>query len=141
MKHRWLLLIVAALTCRAAVAAAQERRFALLVGNDRGGRDTRPLVYASSDARRLHDVLTTWGGVRPQDATLLLNRNADDVTAALARIEREVESVRARGARTSLLLMVDAFVGPRWRRLYESALGEGYRFLSFGDAMLLDRSG
>jgi S-adenosylmethionine:tRNA ribosyltransferase-isomerase len=42
--------------------------------------------------------------------------------------------------RTSLLLMVDAFVGPRWRRLYETALGEGYRFLSFGDAMLLDRS-
>jgi S-adenosylmethionine:tRNA ribosyltransferase-isomerase len=42
--------------------------------------------------------------------------------------------------RTSLLLMVDAFVGSRWRRLYETALGEGYRFLSFGDAMLLDRS-
>lgn len=41
--------------------------------------------------------------------------------------------------RTSLLLLVDAFVGPRWRALYESALAEGYRFLSFGDAMLLDR--
>ncbi len=41
--------------------------------------------------------------------------------------------------RTTLLLMIDAFVGPRWRRLYETALAEGYRFLSFGDAMLLDR--
>jgi len=41
--------------------------------------------------------------------------------------------------RTTLLLMIDAFVGPRWRRLYEAALLEGYRFLSFGDAMLLDR--
>lgn len=41
--------------------------------------------------------------------------------------------------RTSLLMLIEAFVGPRWRRLYESALGEGYRFLSFGDAMLLDR--
>lgn len=41
--------------------------------------------------------------------------------------------------RTTLLLMIDAFVGPRWRRLYESALSEQYRFLSFGDAMLLDR--
>jgi len=41
--------------------------------------------------------------------------------------------------RTTLLLMIDAFVGPRWRRLYETALVEHYRFLSFGDAMLLDR--
>jgi S-adenosylmethionine:tRNA ribosyltransferase-isomerase len=41
--------------------------------------------------------------------------------------------------RTTLLLMIDAFVGPRWRRLYETALADGYRFLSFGDAVLLDR--
>lgn len=41
--------------------------------------------------------------------------------------------------RTTLLLMVEAFVGPRWRRLYDTAIAEGYRFLSFGDAMLLDR--
>ena len=41
--------------------------------------------------------------------------------------------------RTTLLMMIDAFVGLRWRRLYETALTEGYRFLSFGDAMLLDR--
>jgi S-adenosylmethionine:tRNA ribosyltransferase-isomerase len=41
--------------------------------------------------------------------------------------------------RTTLLLMIDAFVGPRWRTLYATALAEGYRFLSFGDAMLLDR--
>ncbi|WP_419841681.1 tRNA preQ1(34) S-adenosylmethionine ribosyltransferase-isomerase QueA [Candidatus Poriferisodalis sp.] len=42
--------------------------------------------------------------------------------------------------RSSLLLLIDAFVGPRWRQLYETALAEGYRFLSFGDAMLLSRS-
>ena len=41
--------------------------------------------------------------------------------------------------RTTLLMMVDAFVGPRWRRLYATAMDRGYRFLSFGDAMLLDR--
>ena len=41
--------------------------------------------------------------------------------------------------RTTLLLMIDAFVGERWRRLYDTALAEDYRFLSFGDAMLLDR--
>ncbi|MGE0877578.1 MAG: tRNA preQ1(34) S-adenosylmethionine ribosyltransferase-isomerase QueA [Acidimicrobiia bacterium] len=41
--------------------------------------------------------------------------------------------------RTTLLLLVDAFMGPRWRDLYDTALAEGYRFLSFGDAMLLQR--
>jgi S-adenosylmethionine:tRNA ribosyltransferase-isomerase len=42
--------------------------------------------------------------------------------------------------RSSLLVLIDAFVGPRWRDLYGTALVAGYRFLSFGDAMLLDRS-
>ena len=42
--------------------------------------------------------------------------------------------------RSSLLLLIDAFIGPRWRDLYETALANGYRFLSFGDAMLLQRS-
>lgn len=41
--------------------------------------------------------------------------------------------------RTTLLMMIDAFVGDRWRRLYDAALAANYRFLSFGDAMLLDR--
>jgi S-adenosylmethionine:tRNA ribosyltransferase-isomerase len=42
--------------------------------------------------------------------------------------------------RTTLLLMVGAFVGERWRDLYEHAVRNDYRFLSFGDAMLLDRN-
>jgi S-adenosylmethionine:tRNA ribosyltransferase-isomerase len=42
--------------------------------------------------------------------------------------------------RTTLLMMIDAFVGPRWRGLYATALAAGYRFLSFGDATLLERS-
>lgn len=42
--------------------------------------------------------------------------------------------------KTTLLMMIDAFVGPRWRDLYAEALAGDYRFLSFGDAMLLTRS-
>ncbi len=41
--------------------------------------------------------------------------------------------------KSTLLVMIDAFVGSRWRGLYEEALSGDYRFLSFGDAMLLDR--
>lgn len=39
--------------------------------------------------------------------------------------------------RSTLLVMLEAFVGPRWRDLYALALAHGYRFLSFGDAMLV----
>ncbi len=42
--------------------------------------------------------------------------------------------------RTTLLMMIDAFIGPRWKELYATALASGYRFLSFGDAMLLERA-
>jgi S-adenosylmethionine:tRNA ribosyltransferase-isomerase len=41
--------------------------------------------------------------------------------------------------RSTLLVMLEAFAGPRWRELYAVALREGYRFLSFGDAMLVDK--
>jgi S-adenosylmethionine:tRNA ribosyltransferase-isomerase len=41
--------------------------------------------------------------------------------------------------RTTLLVMIDAFIGSRWREIYQTALDDEYRFLSFGDAMLLNR--
>lgn len=43
--------------------------------------------------------------------------------------------------RSTLLLLLESFAGPRWRSLYSQALAEGYRFLSFGDAMLIGRQG
>ena len=42
--------------------------------------------------------------------------------------------------KTSLLLMIESFIGPRWRDIYAEAISQQYRFLSFGDAMLLTRS-
>ena len=41
--------------------------------------------------------------------------------------------------RSTLLVLLAAFMGPCWRELYEIALQEGYRFLSFGDAMFCVR--
>ena len=35
--------------------------------------------------------------------------------------------------------MVEAFMGKAWKDLYHLALEEGYRFLSFGDAMFIER--
>lgn len=42
--------------------------------------------------------------------------------------------------KTSLLLMIESFIGTRWRDIYTEAISKQYRFLSFGDAMLLARS-
>lgn len=36
--------------------------------------------------------------------------------------------------KSTLLLLVSAFIGDEWRRLYNHALAGGYRFLSYGDA-------
>ena len=41
--------------------------------------------------------------------------------------------------RSSLLALVWAFMGEEWREAYRTAVEHGYRFLSFGDAMLAER--
>ena len=41
--------------------------------------------------------------------------------------------------KSTLLIMLDAFLGERWKSLYQEALDQNYRFLSFGDAMLVQR--
>lgn len=128
------------------------------------GLDTfRPI---STDDPRDHPIHTE--RYRVPEATLAACGEADRVVAVGTTVVRALESAAATGRlagrtdlfvhrgydwkvvdvmmtnfhlpRTTLLMMIDAFVGPRWRRLYETALAAGYRFLSFGDAMLLDRN-
>lgn len=38
---------------------------------------------------------------------------------------------------TTLMLLIAAFVGDSWKTIYESALSNSYRFLSYGDSSLL----
>jgi S-adenosylmethionine:tRNA ribosyltransferase-isomerase len=39
--------------------------------------------------------------------------------------------------KSTLLLLVSAFIGNDWRRAYDYALNHGFRFLSYGDSSLL----
>ena len=41
---------------------------------------------------------------------------------------------------STLVLLVAAFVGPDWKRIYQEAFENGYRFLSYGDSSLLWRN-
>jgi S-adenosylmethionine:tRNA ribosyltransferase-isomerase len=39
---------------------------------------------------------------------------------------------------STLLLLIAAFTGKDWRRIYDYALANGFRFLSYGDSSLLE---
>ena len=41
--------------------------------------------------------------------------------------------------RTTLIVMISTLLGERWRQVYEHAVASKYRFLSFGDSMLIER--
>jgi S-adenosylmethionine:tRNA ribosyltransferase-isomerase len=122
----------------------------------------RPIAAATVEEHEMHAER-----YRVPDATMVACERADRVVAIGTTSVRALESAAATGAlegsthlfihgdrpfavvdalltnfhqpRSSLLALVDAFVGPRWHALYDTALAEGYRFLSFGDAMFLRR--
>jgi hypothetical protein len=97
-------------------------RFAVIVGNDTGGADTRPLLYARADARKVHDILTRLGGVAAGDAQLLLDGSAQDLLAALALTEKRAADARAHGERTALVLYYSGHAKDGALRLGETRL-------------------
>jgi Caspase domain len=101
--------IACAIAVAIAVAAPEVRaeglhRFAVIVGNDTGGSDTRPLLYARADARKVYDILTRLGGVRADDAQLVLDGSAQDLLAAIDQTERRAADAKGHGERTALVL-------------------------------------
>lgn len=127
------------------------------------GLDTfRPITAATAEEHVIH---TERYSVPAE--TMAACAGADRVVAVGTTVVRALETAAARGAlsgrtdlyihgafpfrvvdvlvtnfhlpRSSLLLLVEAFCGPGWRQLYATALAEGYRFLSFGDAMVVAR--
>ena len=128
------------------------------------GLDTfRPIAVDDADLHTMHSER-----YRVPAETWARCREARRVVAVGTTVVRTLESVAAGGGlegrtdlyirgdypfgvvdvlltnfhlpRSSLLLLVDAFTRGRWRSFYETALTTGYRFLSFGDAMLVARA-
>ncbi len=128
------------------------------------GLDTfRPITAPTPDRHRMHSERYAVPA-----ATMAACASADRVVAIGTTVVRALESAAATGSlsgrtdlfihgryrfevvdvlvtnfhlpRSSLLLLVEAFCGPVWRDLYDTALAEGYRFLSFGDAMMVKRA-
>lgn len=123
----------------------------------------RPITASSIDDHHMHAERYR---VEPESWERI--RQAERVVAVGTTVVRTLESVGATGElaghtelfisrgfawqvvdtlltnfhvpRSSLLVMIDAFVGERWLELYQAALDSDYRFLSFGDAMLINRA-
>jgi hypothetical protein len=103
-------------------SAAGQRRFALIAGNDQGGLDTRPLRYATEDARKVHAVLTQLGGVASGDALLVLNQSSQDVWRSLATLEARIADARAHGDRAILIVYFSGHAKDGDLRLGDSRL-------------------
>ncbi len=98
-----LVLLVPLALLVASTAAHAERRFALVVGHNRGTADEERLQFADNDARRMADALRGVGDVRADDL-VLMTEDSDtplDVLAALDSLEEH-----ARGADDDAMLIV-----------------------------------
>ncbi len=99
----------------AGLASAQPgtgRRYALIVGENRGLSSDEALRFAEDDARRVRDVLTELGGVAPSDAWVLTGTsvNAGSVREALATVSAALRSAGDGGA-SRLIVYVSSHAG------------------------------
>jgi hypothetical protein len=97
-------------------------RFAVVAGNDAGGDDTRPLLYATADARKVHDILTRLGGVRTEDAALVLGGGMQDVLSALGKVAQQAGEAARRGEKTALFFYFSGHAKDGALRLGETRL-------------------
>ncbi len=98
---------------------------------DRVGAARRVVAVGTTTVRALESAATT--GVLDGESSLF-------ITPGYHWRVVDVMMTNFHLPRSSLLVLIEAFVGPRWRSLYAEALERDYRFLSFGDAMLLERT-
>jgi S-adenosylmethionine:tRNA ribosyltransferase-isomerase len=94
-------------------------------------RDGRRVIAVGTTTVRALETAATTGALRGRSRLLIHGDYEWKVVDALL--------TNFHLPRSTLLLLVEAFIGSRWRDLYGTALAEGYRFLSFGDAMFLER--
>jgi len=122
MKPAPSLALAVLLAALSAQAQAQAHRFALVIGDLRGGQGTRPLHYAERDARRIHEILTRLGGVREADARLLTAASAAEVRRALGELSASARTAHARGEETLLFVYYSGHAKDGDLRLGDSLL-------------------
>jgi len=69
------------------------KRFALIAGANYGGADRATLKYAESDAENFAHVMSTLGGVDPNDYLLLNQPSVIDLISAMNSLEKRIQIV------------------------------------------------
>ncbi len=105
---------------------------AVAAARDRGGR---VVAVGTTVVRALESAAPGPGEVRPGAASTALFITPG---YAFRVVEALITNFHVPGS--TLVVLVAAFMGERWREAYRVALERGYRFLSFGDAMLASRA-
>jgi S-adenosylmethionine:tRNA ribosyltransferase-isomerase len=100
---------------------------ACVSARERGGR----VIAIGTTATRALESAATFGAL--QDRTNLF------ITPGYEWKVVDLMLTNFHMPRTTLLLMVESFIGQKWRAIYSEAIAMRYRMLSFGDAMLLYR--
>jgi hypothetical protein len=103
---RWVLgaLVVALLVFSGGRASAAVRRYALVVGDNRGDGGEVELRYAESDAQRIYDVLKDLGGFEPGDMVLLRGEETPRVQSTLIGLNDRIRGTIAQGAEAVLFV-------------------------------------
>ncbi len=84
---------------------AQEKRFAVIIGNNSGLKNSVTLKYAKKDAKKMYHLLIEIGGFKPENTLLLLDKNVYEVLKSLKKIEKKALEYKTKTGQTSMLLI------------------------------------
>jgi S-adenosylmethionine:tRNA ribosyltransferase-isomerase len=109
------------------MTVGQETVDAVAATRARGGR---VIAVGTTVVRSLETAATIDGHVAPY-------RGDSELFIAPGYSMRVVDAILTNfhAPRTTLLVLMSAILGERWRDVYSHAVDSGYRFLSFGDSM------
>jgi S-adenosylmethionine:tRNA ribosyltransferase-isomerase len=96
-------------------------------------RESRVVAVGTTVVRTLETAAESDGAVQPGSGSTELFITPGFRTKV---VDAVVTNFHAPG--TTLIVMIAALIGSTWREVYAHALGSGYRFLSFGDAMFIE---
>ncbi len=98
-------IVVTSLLFSPAIGFAETLKYALVIGNNIGHEPTRGLNFAEKDAEKFYQTMIELGGIKPENAALLLGRSAPEVSSELSRMEKRVKA-HARDASVKTLFIV-----------------------------------
>jgi hypothetical protein len=103
--------VVLAVFCATSPAWGAVRRYALVIGNNRGDAGEVELHYAESDAQRVYDVLKDLGRFEPADMVVLRGEEAPRAQATLIALNDRIRATIAAGADALLFVYYSGHAG------------------------------